>query len=84
MSNVAACPACAGEAGLIGEGEREERASRLAGETDYADSGYPEEGPPGSAPDDAGGGNESAVREKSQPDAEDPPDDGKATGNPNT
>jgi adenosylmethionine-8-amino-7-oxononanoate aminotransferase len=33
--NVAARPACAGEAGLIGEGEREERAARLAGETGY-------------------------------------------------
>jgi len=31
--DVAARPARAGEAGLIGEGEREERASRLAGET---------------------------------------------------
>jgi hypothetical protein len=50
---------------------------------DQPDSGYPEEGPPGSAPDDAGGGDESAVREKSQPGAEDAPDDGKATGNPN-
>jgi hypothetical protein len=50
---------------------------------DQPDSGYPEEGPPGAAPDDAGDGSESAVREKSQPDA-DPPDndDGKATGNP--
>jgi hypothetical protein len=47
---------------------------------DQPDSGYPEEGPPGSAPDDAGGGGESAVREKSQPDAADLPDDGKATG----
>jgi len=53
---------------------------------DQPDSGYPEEGPPGSAPDDAGGGDESAVREKSQPSKEDAPDndDGTATGNPNT
>ena len=50
------------------------------------DSGYPEEGPPGSAPDDTGEGDgESAVRKKSQPESgEPPPDDGKATGNPNT
>jgi hypothetical protein len=49
---------------------------------DQADSGYPEEGPPGADPDDSKG-DESAVREKSRPDA-DPPDndDGKATGNP--
>jgi transcription-repair coupling factor (superfamily II helicase) len=33
LGDVAARPARAGEAGLIGEGEREERASRLAGET---------------------------------------------------
>jgi 8-oxo-dGTP pyrophosphatase MutT (NUDIX family) len=33
--DVAACPACAGEAGLIGEGERDEGAPRLAGETDF-------------------------------------------------
>jgi hypothetical protein len=50
---------------------------------DQPDSGYPEEGPPGAAPDDAGDGDESAVREKSQPDADAPRnDDGKATGNP--
>ena len=52
---------------------------------DQPDSGYPEEGPPGSAPDDAGDGDKSAVREKSQPDdAENAPDndDGTATGNP--
>jgi hypothetical protein len=67
------------------EGEREERASRLAGETGYPDSGYPEEGPPGAAPDDVGDGGESAVREKSQPDTGAPDnDDGKATGNPNS
>ena len=48
---------------------------------DQPDSGYPEEGPPGSAPDDAGAGEDSAVREKSRPGAADPPDDGKATGN---
>jgi TPP-dependent pyruvate/acetoin dehydrogenase alpha subunit len=35
--NVAARPAGAGEAGLIGEGEREGRASRLAGETDVSE-----------------------------------------------
>jgi hypothetical protein len=68
----------------VAEGEREERASPLAGETDYPDSGYPEEGPPGAAPDDAGEGEESAVREKSQPGSGDAPDneDGTATGNP--
>ena len=49
---------------------------------DQADSGYPEEGPPGAAPDDASGGGESAVREKARPDDEDAPDndDGTATG----
>ena len=53
---------------------------------DQPDSGYPEEGPPGAAPDDASSGGESAVREHARPDAEDAPDndDGKATGNPNT
>ena len=53
---------------------------------DQPDSGYPEEGPPGAAPDDASYGDESAVREKSRPDGGDAPDndDGKATGNPNT
>jgi hypothetical protein len=54
---------------------------------DQADSGYPEEGPPGAVPDDASDGGESAVREKSRPDAaDDAPDndDGKATGNPRT
>jgi hypothetical protein len=53
---------------------------------DQPDSGYPEEGPPGAAPDEAGEGDESAVREKSQPADHDAPehDDGKATGNPNT
>jgi hypothetical protein len=53
---------------------------------DQPDSGYPEEGPPGAAPDDAGEGDESAVREKSQPGAGDAPDndDGTATGNPNS
>ncbi len=52
---------------------------------DIPDSGYPEEGPPGAAPDDMGAGDGSAVREKSQPDVEGAPDndDGKATGNPN-
>jgi hypothetical protein len=51
---------------------------------DQPDSGYPEEGPPGAAPDDAGEGGESAVREKSRPDGSDAPDndDGTATGNP--
>jgi hypothetical protein len=55
-------------------------------ERDYADSGYPEEGPPGAAPDDAGAGEDSAVREKSQPGTAGAPDndDGKATGNPRT
>ena len=55
---------------------------------DQADSGYPEEGPPGASPDDASDGGESAVREKSRPDreAERAPDndDGKATGNPHS
>jgi hypothetical protein len=55
---------------------------------DQADSGYPEEGPPGAQPDDASEGGESAVREKSRPDreAERAPgnDDGKATGNPHS
>jgi hypothetical protein len=54
---------------------------------DQPDSGYPEAGPPGAAPDDAGEGDESAVREKSRPGGgQDAPDndDGKATGNPNT
>jgi hypothetical protein len=41
LRNVAACPTCAGEAGLIGEGEREERASRLAGESRYRAGGAP-------------------------------------------
>jgi hypothetical protein len=54
---------------------------------EQSDSGYPEEGPPGSAPDDdpSTGGGESAVREKSRS-GEDAPDndDGKATGNPNS
>ena len=56
------------------------------GERDIPDSGYPEEGPPGAAPDDAGEGEGSAVREKSQPSVKDAPDndDGKATGNPRT
>ncbi len=50
---------------------------------DFPDSGYPEEGPPGAAPDDAGDGDESAVREKSQPVVDAPGnDDGTATGNP--
>jgi hypothetical protein len=56
---------------------------------DQPDSGYPEEGPPGSSPDDAKEGGESAVRENSRPgggDTEGAPDndDGKATGNPKT
>jgi hypothetical protein len=55
---------------------------------DQSDSGYPEEGPPGSAPDDASQGGESAVRERSRPheEAERAPDndDGKATGNPHS
>ena len=52
---------------------------------DIPDSGYPEEGPPGAAPDGTGAGDGSTVREKSQPDVEGAPDndDGKATGNPN-
>ena len=56
---------------------------------DQPDSGYPEEGPPGAAPDDASSSGESAVRESARPgqgDQDDAPDndDGKATGNPNT
>ena len=52
---------------------------------DQSDSGYPEEGPPGSAPDDAGAGDKSAVREKSRTGGEPPgSEDDKATGNPNT
>ena len=56
---------------------------------DQADSGYPEEGPPGAGADDAEDGGESAVREHSRPDAGDTAgapdnDDGKSTGNPNT
>ena len=56
---------------------------------DQPDSGYPEEGPPGAAPDDAQPSGESAVRERCAPRqrrADDAPDndDGKATGNPNT
>jgi len=53
---------------------------------DLPDSGYPEEGPPGAAPDDdPGTGRESAVREKARPDrAGGPGDDRKATGNPNS
>ena len=51
---------------------------------DQADSGYPEEGPPGAAPDEGG---ESAVRESSEDKARDEQqtpdnDDGTATGNP--
>jgi hypothetical protein len=51
---------------------------------DQPDSGYPEQGPPGAAPDDVGEDDESAVREKSLPRTGDAPDndDGKATGNP--
>jgi len=56
---------------------------------DQPDSGYPEEGPPGAASDDVSDGDESAVREKSRPDAGDTAgapdnDDGKATGNRNS
>jgi hypothetical protein len=51
---------------------------------DQADSGYPEEGPPGA--DDGDG--ESTVREQARPDRESERapdnDDGKATGNPRT
>ena len=50
---------------------------------DEPDSGYPEEGPPGAAPDDASEAGESAVREHARPDADADNDDGKATGNPN-
>ena len=54
---------------------------------DQSDAGYPEEGPPGSDPNDDTGG-ESAVREQSRPEreAERAPDndDGKATGNPHS
>ena len=56
---------------------------------DQPDSGYPEEGPPGAAPDDASSSGESAVRERARPGSGDEAgapdnDDGKATGNPNT
>jgi hypothetical protein len=53
---------------------------------EQSDAGYPEEGPPGSQPDDdPSSGGESAVREKSRPDQDAPDnDDGKATGNPNS
>jgi hypothetical protein len=56
---------------------------------DQADSGYPEEGPPGADPTDEGGEGESAVREKSRPGGAEQSgapdnDDGKATGNPKT
>jgi uncharacterized protein YyaL (SSP411 family) len=44
--NVAARPARAGEAGLIGEGERDEGASRLAGETEIALEHFGMTGPP--------------------------------------
>ena len=48
-------------------------------------AGYPEEGPPGAAPDDASEGDDSAVRERSRTGGEPPgSDDDKATGNPNT
>ena len=51
---------------------------------DQADSGYPEEGPPGA---DSGDG-ESTVRERARPDRESERapdnDDGQATGNPTT
>ena len=53
---------------------------------DQAESGYPEEGPPGSDPS---GGGDSEVRERSRKNADEQSgatdnDDGKATGNPNT
>ena len=56
---------------------------------DQAESGYPEEGPPGADPGDASSGGESAVREHSEDKADEQSgaadnDDGKATGNPNT
>ena len=51
---------------------------------DQADSGYPEEGPPGA---DEGDG-ESTVRDEARPDRESERapdnDDGKATGNPHS
>jgi hypothetical protein len=55
---------------------------------DQPDSGYPEEGPPGAAPDDASEGGESAARESARPGSDETSrapdnDDGKATGNPN-
>jgi hypothetical protein len=53
---------------------------------DQADSGYPEEGPPGA--DEGDGDGESTVREKARPDRESERapdnDDGQATGNPTT
>lgn len=55
---------------------------------DEADSGYPEEGPPGSSPDDGEKPDGSEVRERARPDPEDDQDapdadDGTATGNRN-
>jgi len=55
---------------------------------DQADSGYPEEGPPGADPGDSDGG-ESAVRERSaektrEESGDSGHDDRKATGNPKT
>jgi hypothetical protein len=54
---------------------------------DQADSGYPEEGPPGADPGSSSG-DESEVRERSEGKADEQSgadnDDGKATGNPNT
>ena len=55
---------------------------------DQADSGYPEEGPPGASPDESEDGGKSAVREKSRPGSGETAgapdnDDGTATGNPN-
>ncbi len=53
---------------------------------DQADSGSPEEGPPGA--DEGDGDGESTVREKARPDRESERapdnDDGQATGNPTT
>ena len=53
---------------------------------DQADSGYPEEGPPGAAPDDDGEQDgESAVRKSAQTGADSAGSESdKATGNPNS
>jgi hypothetical protein len=67
--------------GNVAEGERDEGASRLAGET--ANQGYPEEAPPGSDPSsgEGSGPREGAKPPRKHDDQRDETDDGKATGN---